>query len=92
MFYVFVVLSHDRRGIEHVNVTANPTAEWTARRIVEALPDGNEPIFLHRNRDTIFGNEFRKTVKALGIVEVISARKSPWPNSYAERVIGSLRR
>ena len=29
---------------------------------------------------------------ALGIEEVISARKSPWQNPYGERVIGSIRR
>ncbi|MFT7619059.1 MAG: putative transposase [Planctomycetota bacterium] len=92
VLYVFVVLSHDRRRIEHVNVTGNPTAEWTARQIVEAFPDGEEPRFLHRDRDAIFGSEFRKAIKALGIEEVISARKSPWQKCYAERVIGSLRR
>ena len=29
---VFVVLSHDRRRIAHVIVTAHPTAAWTAQR------------------------------------------------------------
>ncbi len=28
--YCFVVLSHDRREIVHVNVTQHPTDEWTA--------------------------------------------------------------
>ena len=28
----------------------------------------------------------------MGIEEVISARKSPWQNPFAERVIGSIRR
>jgi hypothetical protein len=31
LFYVFVVLSHARRQILHVNVTEHPTAAWTAR-------------------------------------------------------------
>ena len=92
VLYVFVVLSHDRRRIEHINVTAHPTAEWTARQIIEAFPHGTEPRFLHRDRDAIFGERFRDTVKALGITEVISAKKSPWQNCYAERVIGSIRR
>ena len=89
---VFVVLSHDRRRIEHVNVTSHPTAEWTARQVVEAFPDGAEPRFVHRDREAIFDEEFRKTVRALGIKEVVSARKSPWQNCYAEQVIGSIRR
>jgi hypothetical protein len=35
--FVLVVLSHDRRKILHTNVTESPTAEWTARQIVEAV-------------------------------------------------------
>jgi hypothetical protein len=40
----FVVLSHDPRRILHVGVTGHPTAEWTARQIVEAIPgDESQP-------------------------------------------------
>jgi putative transposase len=92
VLYVFVVPSHDRRRILHVNVTKNPSAEWTAQQIVEAFPCGEEPRFLHRDRDAIFGKLFRDKVKALGIAEVVSARKSPWQNCFVERVIGSIRR
>ena len=92
VLYVFVVLSHDRRRILHFNVTTNPTAAWTAHQLVEAFPCGEEPKFLHRDRDAIFGDAFRKTVKALGIKEVISAKRSPWQNPFVERVIGSIRR
>ena len=38
VLYVFVVLSHARREITHVNVTEHPTAAWTARQILEAFP------------------------------------------------------
>jgi hypothetical protein len=30
LLFVFVVLGHDRRRAIHFNVTAHPTAEWTA--------------------------------------------------------------
>jgi hypothetical protein len=33
---VFVVLSHDRRRIVDLNVTAHPTSAWTAQRLREA--------------------------------------------------------
>jgi putative transposase len=36
VLFVFVVLSHDRRRIVHVNVTAHPTAAWTAQQLREA--------------------------------------------------------
>ena len=90
--YLFVVLSHARRRIEHVNVTRNPTAEWTAQQIVEAFPSDSEPRFLHRDRDSIYGHAFRRKLRALGIEEVVSARKSPWQNPFVERVIGTIRR
>ena len=35
LLYVFVVLSHDRRRILHVNVTDHPTAAWTARQLLD---------------------------------------------------------
>jgi putative transposase len=38
MLFVFVVLSHTRRRVVHFNVTANPTAQWTAQQITEAFP------------------------------------------------------
>ena len=91
--YCFVVISHDRRRILHVNVTRHPTDEWTAQQIVEAFPgDGEIPRFLHRDRDSVYGRMFKRKVAAIGIEEVISARKSPWQNPFAERVIGSIRR
>ncbi len=34
--YVFFVVSHARRRIEHVNVTAHPNADWVWRQLIEA--------------------------------------------------------
>ena len=38
VLYVLIVLAHERRRIVHFNVTANPTAQWTAQQMVEAFP------------------------------------------------------
>ena len=38
VLFVFLLLAHDRRRLLHFNVTANPTAAWTAQQIVEAFP------------------------------------------------------
>jgi hypothetical protein len=38
VLFVFLILAHCRRRVLHFNVTANPTAKWTAQRIVEAFP------------------------------------------------------
>ena len=60
VLYVFLVLAHDRRRIVHFNVTAHPTAEWTAQQLREAFPFDQVPRYLLRDRDGIFGREFRK--------------------------------
>jgi putative transposase len=93
LLYGFVVLSHDRRRILHVNVTAHPTAEWTAQQITEAFPgDVAVPRYLHRARDSVYGDAFRRRVVAMGLHKVVSARQAPWQSPYCERVIGSIRR
>lgn len=88
----FVVLHHDRREIVHFNVTAHPTALWTAQQIVNAFPEKTAPKYLIRDRDAIYGEYFRQRIKNMGIEEVITAPRSPWQNSYVERIIGTIRR
>ena len=92
VLHVFIVLRHDRRQVVHFNVTTNPSAEWTAQQIVNAFPFDESPRFLIRDRDEIYGKYFRDRVDAMGIEEVPTARRSPWQNPYAERIIGSIRR
>jgi putative transposase len=92
LLFVFVVLRHDRRELLHVNVTDHPTALWTARQIIEAFPDDSAPRFLLRDRDAIYGEEFARRVKGMGIHEVLIAPRAPWQNPFVERVIGSIRR
>jgi putative transposase len=60
--------------------------------LVCGFPFEQAPRYLLRDRDNIFGSEFRKEVKALGIEEVLSAPRSPWQRAYVERVIGTIRR
>ncbi len=92
LLYGFVVLSHDRRRIMHVNVTSGPTAEWTAQQMVEACPGGHGLRYLIRDGDKIYGAAFARKVKALGLEPMRTAHHSPWQNCYVERVIGSIRR
>src|SRR5271169_848842 len=92
VLYVFLVLAHDRRRILHFNVTAHPTAEWTGQQLREAFPFARLPRYLLRDRDAIFGQDFREQVRDMGIHEVLSAPCSPWQRAYVEQVIGSIRR
>jgi putative transposase len=92
LLYVSVILSHARRKILHLNVTPHPTAGWLSRQITEAFPWDTAPRFLLRDRDAAYGRSFRDRAQAMGIVEVVTAPRSPWQNAYVERVIGSIRR
>jgi transposase InsO family protein len=92
ILYVFIVLCHDRRHIVHFNVTAHPTARWTAQQLVEAFPFESAPRYLLRDRDAIYGEKVRRRIKSLCIEEVVTAPHSPWQNPFVERIIGSIRR
>lgn len=93
VLYVFVVLSLERRRLVHVGVTEHPTAAWTAQRFVEATIDtGHVPRFLVHDRDSMFGSTFRARVRGLGVRPLPTPPRSPQANSFAERVIGTIRR
>src|ERR1022692_4878125 len=80
VLYVFFVLAHDRRRVLHFSVTEHPRAAWTAQQIVEAFPEDTAPRFMIRDRDGIFGDQFRRRVQGLGIEEILTAPRSPWQN------------
>ena len=88
ILFVLVLLIHGRRRVAHFGVTANPTAEWTAQQVVEAFPWDTAPRYLLRDRDGIYGGQFRSRVRGLGIEEVLTAARSPWQNPYVERLVG----
>src|SRR5215813_636021 len=92
VLFVFIVIQHNRRRLVHFNVTAHPTAEWTARQILQAFPFETAPKYLLRDRDGVYGEAFREQVAVMNIKEVLGAPRSPWQRAYVERVIGSIRR
>jgi transposase InsO family protein len=92
VLFVLVMLTHSRRRLVHFNVTEHPTAEWTARQLLEACAQEEAPRYLIRDRDQVYGERFSRQAKTLDIGEVVIAPRSPWQNAYAERVIGSIRR
>ena len=92
VLFVFVILSHDRRRLVHFAVTEHPTAEGTARQLLQAFPWDSGPRYLLRDRDGAYGEKFREAASWLDIREVLTAPQSPWQNAYVERLIGSIRR
>jgi transposase InsO family protein len=71
-------------------VTEHPTAQWTGQQLVEALPWETTARYVIRDRDRIYGTDFKQRVAGLGLREALTAPRSPWQNAYAERFIGSL--
>jgi hypothetical protein len=69
-----------------VNLTAHPTAAWTAQRLREAWPWDTAPRFVIRDRDRIYGSDLRRSVQQMGVDELLTAPRSPWLNPFVERV------
>ena len=90
--YVLVFIAHGRRELVHVNVTACPTAAWVWRQMIEATPWGHKPRHLLRDRDAVYGREFRQRARRIGIDAIATPIHAPKANAIVERVIGTLRR
>ena len=90
--YVFFVISHVRRRIESLNVTAHPTAAWTWQQLIEATAWNHRPRYLIRDRDRVYGRDFVARAQRLGIETVVTPVRAPQANAVAERWIGTLRR
>ena len=92
VLFVFLVMQHHRRRVLHFGVTEHPTAEWAGQQVIQAFSERDATKYLIRDRDSIYGPEFRHRVESVGVREVVCASRSPWQNPYAERLIGSTRR
>jgi putative transposase len=92
VLYVFIIINHDRRKVVHFNVTTNPNAPWAAQQIVNAFPYESSPRFLIHDQDGCYGECFQSRIEQLDITEVTTTAGAPWQNTYAERIIGSIRR
>jgi len=90
--YVFVVMDLGTRSILHHNVTAHPTAVWTAQQFREALPGGHGYRFLIHDRDSIFSADLDKEVTTLGVRVLRTPVRAPTANAFCERFGGTLRR
>jgi transposase InsO family protein len=92
LLFVLVILRHERRRLISLSITAHPTADWIARQITDAFPWDEAPEYMIRDRDGCYGQAVTKRLAAMGIRDHPTARRSPWQNGHAERLIGSIRR
>jgi transposase InsO family protein len=91
ILYIFVILNHSRRQVVHFAVTPHPTTAWVIQQLREAMPFGQQPIYLFRDNDGIYGDEVGRFLAGTGIAEVKTAHRCPWQNPFVERYGGTLR-
>src|SRR3989441_7340207 len=89
MLYVFVVIEHGTRRLAHVNVTANPSADWTLQQLRAVVGEEGAQQYLIHDRDKIFAKHLDESISALGVEVLRSPVASPKANSICEGVIGT---
>jgi putative transposase len=77
MLYVFVVIEHGTRRLAHINVTANPNAEWTLQQLRELVGNGGDYRYLIHDRDRIFAKHLDDSIMALGVEVLRSPLRVP---------------
>jgi hypothetical protein len=65
--YVLVFITHAPRELVYVDVTANRTAAWVWRQLIQAMPWRHKPRHLLRLRDALYGRDFRQRARRIGI-------------------------
>ena len=92
VIYVFVVLEVGTRRILHWNVTAHPTADWTAQQFRMIVPGDQAHRFVIHDRDTIYSEGVDRTLEAMGLTVLKTPVRAPQANAFCERLIGTIRR
>ena len=92
MSYVFAVIEPGTRRLAHINGTANPTADWTAKRLREVVWNGGHRYLIH-DRDQIFAKQLDDSIRATGRRSIAITFVLPVPkaNAICERVVRTAR-
>jgi len=79
ILYVFVVLEVGTRRILHWNVTAHPTADWTARQFRMTVRGDQAHRFVIHDRDTIYSEGVDRSLQAMGLTVLKTPVRAPQP-------------
>jgi len=90
--YVFVVLEVGTRRLLHWNVTAHPTADWTAQQFRMIVPGDQPQRFVIHDRDSIYSEGVDGTLAAMGLTVLKTPVRAPQANAFCERLVGTIRR
>jgi transposase InsO family protein len=90
--YVFVIMELGSRRILHHNVTAHPTADWTAQQFREALPGGHTYRSSFTNGTASSQQSWIRKSPPWAVRVLRTPVRAPKANSVCERFGGTLRR
>ena len=74
----------------HFNVTAHPTARWTAQQLVEAFPFDSAPRYVLRDRDAIYVEKVHRRIS--GSLTLLSNITIAWMTLHMQQVIDRWKR
>jgi hypothetical protein len=80
VLFVFVVPSHNRRSIAHVNVRSHPTAAWTARNTSAGRGRGTPRRASSSGSVAGSTNRILGGSQQIGLDDVLTAPRSSRPN------------
>ncbi|MDR2712843.1 MAG: integrase core domain-containing protein [Clostridiales bacterium] len=93
VLYVLIIVSHDRRKIEHFAVTTQPSSAWMIQQIRNATPFDNQPEYIiHDNFPAFKEKHFQQFLADINIKSKSITPFCPWQNGVAERLVGIVRR
>jgi putative transposase len=90
--YVFVVLEVGTRRLLHWNVTAHPTADWTAQQFRMIVAGDQPQRFVIHDRDSIYSEGVDGTLSAMGLTVLKTPVRAPPANAFCERLVDTIRR
>jgi putative transposase len=78
VLYVLIVISHGRREIKGIAVTAHPTADWAVQQLREATPFDEQPKYVIHDNDPVFrSTAVQRFLTATGIESVRTGYRRP---------------
>ncbi len=94
-YFLLFVIDLKTRRVEIAGISHRPYDEWM-KQIARNLTDMIEGFlrntcYLIHDRDPLFSESFRATVRAVGVRPLKLPAKSPNLNSYAERFVRSIK-
>jgi putative transposase len=89
--YLFFIIELASRRVVHFGVTQSPTDAWVAQQLREATPFGQAPRFLIRDRDSKYGEAFRRVAEGSSIEVLKTPYRAPKAKGYASHCTSSVR-